>query len=177
MIMKRAIAMMVVSCMLFAGIAIIMPTASAYPEEAPRVQTLWAGQHINVGTVEVWTDGDAIHVEYKIKAPWKMTQSHLMVANDLSLIPQTAKGNAIPGKFTWGESYNPGVSGDEFIISRSGNHLNIGWVYIAAHAVVTNPCGGSETAWAQGCLINEDSHGKGRGSWATYFTYEINGHY
>jgi hypothetical protein len=170
MLIKRAIAMMIISCMLLAGVTIIVPTASASTEAAPRVQTLYAGQTIPVGTVSVWNDENSLHVVYTITAPWKMSESHLMAASTLAGIPQTAKGNPIPGKFTWGGSYDPMVSSVEFVISLSENGWSkCTWLNIAAHAVVKNTCSGQvETAWAKGCAFE----GK---NWATYFTYDVQG--
>jgi hypothetical protein len=146
-----------------------MPSASAITVGGggSRIQTLYAGQNIPVGTVEVWNDGDALHITYRITAPWKMSESHLMVAASLSGIPQTAKGNPIPGKFTWSQTYDQGVSGSEFVISLSENDLESTFLFVAAHAVVTNG-GQTETAWAQGHAFD----GK---NWATLFTYQVEG--
>lgn len=218
--------MTIVSCMLLAGITMMMPAASASTEAEPMVQTLLAGQTIPVGTVQVWNDEDTLHVLYTITAPWKMSQCHLMVASSLSEIPQTASGNPIPGKFTWGQEFRRGVSSAEFTISLSENNWDSStWVFIAAHAVVYKKYScNSETAWAKGCGFEvievKDSchgekgwskacgsgvksschsettwskgynhggnewghfdkiwgkHGHGKGNWATWFSYHVEG--
>ncbi len=92
---------------------------------------LCAGQHIDVGTVTVWDDGTDLYVEYETTDGWLMTETHLAVENGEANIPQTKKGNPIPGHFTYSMEHDPPVPDYTYTIT-----LPAGPLYIAAHAVV-----------------------------------------
>jgi len=81
--------------------AAAVPTAKAHTESKPFKTDLIAGQSIDVGDVLVWNDEDYLYVKY-LTDGWYISEVHLEVAEQLSGIPQ-AKGNPIPGKFTYGE--------------------------------------------------------------------------
>lgn len=73
----------------------------SHTEEDPFVTNLMAGQHIDVGDVIVWNDGDYLYVKYLVTAEgWCLTETHLHVAESMEGIPQK-KGNPPPGQFTW----------------------------------------------------------------------------
>jgi len=62
--------------------------------------TLYAGQNIPVGTVNVWNDSEILYVQYIVDDPWEMTGSHLYVGKtDPFDFPST------PGQFP----YSPGM--------------------------------------------------------------------
>ena len=66
----------------------------AHDETDPFVTDLIAGQHIDVGDVTVWNDGDYLYVTYVVNEPgWYLTETHLHVACDWEDIPQTKKNN------------------------------------------------------------------------------------
>ncbi|MEN8223777.1 MAG: hypothetical protein ABFS05_00320 [Bacteroidota bacterium] len=98
------------------------------------ITDLMAGQNLDVGDVSVIDDGTNIYVTYEIFEPgWGMTQSHLHIADELSGIPQTPKGNPKIGKFDYQQEHNM-VQKYTYIVPNS-------WpagteVVIAAHAVV-----------------------------------------
>jgi hypothetical protein len=104
-----------------------------HTEGDPFVTKLFAGQTIEVGTVEVWNDVNNLYVKYVIDDPteWCLTETHLHVATSLVSIPQK-NGNPIPGKFD-----NKGEHDclEEFLytipLAGLGTEL-----FIAAHAVV-----------------------------------------
>jgi len=105
-------------------------------EDVPDEITLFAGQDIPVGTVEVWDDTVELTVKYNVPAPWCITETHLHVSIDLQDIPVNKKGNPIPGHFE---------KNDEHDCVHEVTYTYIledkGWVlcedlYIAAHAVV-----------------------------------------
>jgi len=52
-------------------------------ETAKRVN-LWAGKDTDVGYVEIWNDGDCVHVIYQIDdgMPWEITEVHLYVGSN-----------------------------------------------------------------------------------------------
>jgi hypothetical protein len=138
--------------LLMAAIAVSIPlTAFAHTAEAPFVTQLIAGggnpaSAIDVGEVRVWNDTDYIYVKYVIDADltpgdpsddWVLTtlsETHLHVADSLDGIPQTAKGNPIPGKFEYSMHHTPGTQMYVYQIPNTWTTGNI--LYIAAHAVV-----------------------------------------
>ncbi|WP_319508346.1 hypothetical protein [uncultured Methanolobus sp.] len=130
------------------------------------VQTLYAGQHIEAGTVNVSNDSEYIYISFETTDEWVILETHLEVANSSAAIPTTKSGNAIPGQFTYKNISQPnGITIDEYQISlETYLPLENDTLYIAAHAVVSN--GESEEgAWANGTEFNENN-------WATYFTYK-----
>lgn len=134
-------------------------------------QTLWAGQHIDAGTITVAIEGENLVVTYETKDGWEMTATHLAVSKTLEGIPQTKKGNPIPGKFPYKHEDLGGVTGDSYTILLSDFDIECDdMLYIAAHADLQKMIeGGSyqtETGWADG----DDFPGK---NWATYFTVTI----
>ena len=127
--------------------------------------TLVTGKNIDVGTVNVWNDADNLYVKYVITdQDWCLTETHLQVATSLAGIPQTKKGNPIPGQFEENDEHDCVTE-----VLYTYNLVEKEWsddteFFIAAHAVVFNEK--IETAWADGL----DFDGK---NWATYFTYNI----
>jgi len=103
----------------------------SHTEEDPFVTNLMAGQHIDVGDVIVWNDGDYLYVKYLVTAEgWCLTETHLHVAESMEGIPQK-KGNPPPGQFTW-QMPHECVNEYTYIIP-------LAWdpdieLYIAAHA-------------------------------------------
>lgn len=95
---------------------------------------LFAGQDIEVGTVEVWNDDSTLYVKYIVESPWRLTETHLHVAIDLSAIPQTKKNNPIPGQFDYKMEHNH-VTNYTYTIPMLSTD---GELYIAAHAVVSD---------------------------------------
>ena len=132
---------------------------------------LYAGQNIEVGVVKVWNDIEKLYVRYVITAPdWCLTETHLHVATELAGIPQTKKGNPIPGQFDYKDEYDCVTESDLYTIPLDGEWLPCETeLYIAAHAVVQMQNGGEiqeETAWGGKDRFNDKN-------WATYFSYTI----
>lgn len=106
---------------------------------------LIAGQHVDVGEVQVWKEGNTLFVKYIIDAdltpddptddgvPTLITQTHLAVATDPDDLPQTKKGNPIPGQFENVGVHDPGVTEYTYKIPLLNGYSPL---YIAAHAVV-----------------------------------------
>ncbi|MFX1274138.1 MAG: VWA domain-containing protein [Promethearchaeota archaeon] len=127
---------------------------------------------IDVGDVIIWNDEDFLYITYETSDDWFMTETHLHVADSLEDIPQTKKGNPIPGHFDYIDYHNPAVQVYTYNISWTWDPGTT--LYIAAHAVVRkiigydeycNPIYQIETAWGDGI----DFDGK---NWATYIVYE-----
>ena len=150
-----------------------------------------SGQGIDVGNVTVTNNATHIVVEFTTTEDWCMTETHLHIApqGDVETpaegIPQTKKGNPIPGKFDYStDSTDHDCTNQvEYTFAMPlPNGCDLGDdVVIAAHAAVQepilvdgepvldeflNPTFRYETAWGNG----EDFEGK---NWATYFTYTI----
>ncbi|MFC1866088.1 rhodanese-like domain-containing protein [Chloroflexota bacterium] len=138
-----------------------VPLAAA-SETNPQVQTLYAGQDIDIGTVSVWDDADNLYVKYSTTGGWELLETHLAVATSPGDIPQTKKGNPIPGQFSEGESFDIPVTDVTYTIPLPDAWYTSRYttLYIAAHAAVSE----SESAWAAGIQFD----GK---NWATYFIY------
>jgi len=105
-------------------------------ETAPDVFTLYAGQNIDVGTVEVWNDGEELHIVYNTTGGWEMTETHLAVATSIDGIPQK-NGNPPPGQFPYKHEDLGGVIIDEYVISLNGWDVETE-LLIAAHASLLN---------------------------------------
>ena len=94
----------------------ISPALVADPDE----YTLYAGQHIPVGVVEVWNDATELHVAIDLADGWCMTESHVDARSTVADIPQTKKNNPIPGQFAAGDAYDPCADTDEFTFGLAG---------------------------------------------------------
>ena len=138
----------------------------AHTENDPYTVTLWAGQNIDVGTVSVWNDGENLYVKYETTDDWYFTETHLHVATALENIPQTKKGNPIPGHFDYPIEYDSPVQENTNVINLEDCGFEVGdELYIAAHAVVQKVVQ-EETAWGAG----DEFPGN---NWAMYFTYVV----
>ena len=110
----------------------------AHTEDTPFVADLIAGggnekSAIDVGDVLVWNDADFLYVKYSLDDGWCLTETHLHVTTSLEEIPQTKKGNPIPGHFEYKEEHNGLISFTYEIPMSWGIDTKI---YIAAHADV-----------------------------------------
>jgi len=139
-------------------------------EAEPIPFPLYAGQDWLVGEVLVWNNGLELCVKYRlfdgsvgdpkdvVGDGWLLYETHWAVGVtestepaeiDVSDIPQTKKGNPIPGQFPYGDDNLGGVEFDEECISfkvlgeeiekEIGCNTNL---VIAAHAVVGKDMGG-----------------------------------
>ena len=165
--------------------------------------TLYAGQNIPVGTVNVWNDSEILYVQYVVDDTWEMTCSHFYVGKtDPVNFPST------PGQFPYSpgmaKSPSPRASYDdttmtytipldeiyeyEFVGTGQGKGLNaIGTpgaepcdeIYIAAQAEVFRSFEGNDDLsfeyWQEepAWAVDEDAPHYFGKNWATYFTYNI----
>jgi hypothetical protein len=117
-------------------LALFPAMTSAHTEIDPFLTDLKAGQHIDVGDVLVWNDGDMLYLKYVITdTEWCITETHLQVATALDDIPQK-NGNPIPGKFEENDEHDCVTE-----VLYTYNLSDRGWniyddLFIAAHAVV-----------------------------------------
>ena len=140
--MGKLIAISIIGILLCSG----MTSVSACTTE------LYAGRdQKNVGDVDVWVKEDILKIRYSTDSGWTLSETHLAIATSLDGIPQTKKGNPKIGKFPFSMDHPEGTEtytynidiGDYFPGGISGVTL-----FFAAHAVVTHPELGEETAWA-----------------------------
>lgn len=134
-----------------------------------------AGQTITAGQIcfeDVDTDNngydDMLMVTYTTTNGWELTEAHFHIADGLSGIPQTNKGNPIPGQF----AYNSGIiSGTTYTFNIPFSAINIscpGGPYsktYSAHCVVKKLVNGTwqtETGWGQGTRFVS------QGNWGMY---------
>jgi hypothetical protein len=115
---------------------------------------LIAGQDIKVGNVTVWNDEFYLYVEYNITDPeWCLEETHLAVATTLAGIPQTKKGNPIPGQFPYKNEELGCVTIDPYaiLLSDIDGYTECGdALVIAAHAVVKNLANGTNETFEIG---------------------------
>lgn len=156
------------------------PPATAGPvaqwEGVPCGETLtvvlYAGQHINVGSVTVANDDLELCIQIETTGGWVMEETHVAIARALEDIPQTGSGNPQIGHFALSAEHDPGVTQfDHCIFMDEYGYVPGETLFVAVHAaVVLHGEDGEpiqeETAWADGLEF------PGR-SWATYFTYTV----
>lgn len=135
--------------------------------------TLFAGQDEPVGVVRVNEGAEGLRVSYKTENGWRLTETHLHVGDKFSDIPTNKPGNPIPGRFKHkGKPEQGTTTSVTYRVSTDGKTKPY---YIGAHAVVEHDEHGRETAWGDGRKFtdHESARVRGRGSWATYFTYPL----
>jgi hypothetical protein len=132
--------------------------------------TLWAGQNINVGNLNVKVDGTDLVVTYTITEPgWELGDTHLYVGT-------VAPTKSAPGRFPYG----PGdAAGGVYTIplDELPDPDVDGNIVIAAQAEVKKQTGvdpdtgepiyQEETVWAEGLEIRPDKN------WAMYFEFPL----
>ncbi len=135
--------------------------------------SLIAGQHFDIGTLEIATTDTHLSVTYNLTDGWAMTESHLQVGTSLEDFPLTKQGNPQIGRFDYTRAYDPAATTDTFTIALDAIP---GWagcgntkLLVGAHAAVMLYSGGEpiqgETAWSEGTGF------PGR-SWAMFSTHD-----
>ncbi len=126
---------------------------------APKgVTTLYGGQHIEVGFVDVVENEGELTITMQTEGGWTLHEVHVAV----SLTPEGLA--SAPGRMPY-KAENLGGIGEYQI---TVNLVELGYdyespLYIATHAVVMHPTEGEETAWGFGTR-----YGVG---WAWYFSF------
>ena len=64
-----------------------------------------AGQHILVGSVNVWNDAENLYVEFVTSGNWYMTETHVHVGESVDDIPSNNNGIPRPGHFDYQTSH------------------------------------------------------------------------
>lgn len=136
---------------------------------------LYAGQHIDAGTVSATIEQDALRITYTTKDGWELTEAQLWVGSRIGELPQTNAGNPTPGKFPYKAAF-AGATTHTFSIPLSSPELNFSCpgddtiYYVAAHAALRKRVGTgfqTETGWSEGSRITA------KGNWATFSTVTL----
>ena len=133
---------------------------------------LYAGQHIDVGSVIVANDDTELCIQIETTGAWVMQETHVAIARTVEEIPQTGSGNPKIGQFALSAEHDPAVTAFDHCISLADyGYLPGETLYLAVHAVVVLEGEGGEplqeeTAWADGIEFPGSS-------WATYFNYGV----
>jgi hypothetical protein len=177
-----------VSLMLILTLGLLPAGAAA--EEGDGTVDLIAGQHMDVGEIQVRNDDGWLYVTYRVDVEgWCLTETHLHVATSLEEIPQSGSqkkgkgrgngssgGNPIPGQFDYQAVHDPCVLEYEYQVPLDsleppeGESEYDSELYIATHAVVVSGDSfesGGETAWGEGERFVE------KGGWGMYFKYDF----
>ncbi|MBD3636350.1 MAG: hypothetical protein HUJ25_03335 [Crocinitomicaceae bacterium] len=120
----------------------------------------FAGQNIQIGSLDVTNDADYLYVTFNFTGDWYMGHTHLYVG-DAAGIPVNGGGNPMPGQFPYQESHDPAVQSYTYTIPLAG--LNECYA-IAAHAEVMmiNEEGEvvqTETGWSSGTGFSGNNWG------------------
>ncbi len=92
-----------------------------------------AGQTELIGHVNVWNDADTLYVNF-VSMGDCFLETHVAVGDELSDLPQTKKGNPIPGQFQYSDphscvqDYTYDIALDDWAVGTP--------LYIAAHAAL-----------------------------------------
>ncbi|GAH57390.1 unnamed protein product, partial [marine sediment metagenome] len=137
-VVTLVLGLVLTGCSVLSDISQVPATGQKYNENNPNPDTfeigdLVAGQTEIVGGVEVSKDTEYLYVTYMVDAPWCLTETHLAVAADFKDIPQTKKGNPMPGKFPYSAKHDPAVTEYTYEIPLADLDTNL---FIAAHAEV-----------------------------------------
>ena len=135
-----------IAIMLGLLLALVPVSASAHMGGYEYSRDLIAGggnekSEIDAGDVLVWNNADYLYVKFVTTAPWCLLETHVAVGDLLEDIPQTKKGNPIPGNFAYAEIFelDPCQTEHTFKIPLA----DVGGVleqelFIATHAVVVD---------------------------------------
>ena len=127
--------------------------------------TLYAGQHMEVGTMQVTNDQDHLYVSYHTTGGWCITKTHLHVGLTLNDFPLVGRWRTpAPGRFDYSAKHEC-ASEYEYVIDLGEWEAGQGLI-IAAHAEVQSG-NAKETAWAGQTRFAK------QGNWATYFLYTV----
>ncbi|HSH03924.1 MAG TPA: hypothetical protein VLL52_15520 [Anaerolineae bacterium] len=132
--------------------------------------TLYAGQHINSGSVTIWNDADTLYVQFATVDGWTMVETHVHVGETLADVPTTPAGNPKIGLFDYQTQHDPAVTEFTYEIPLDG-FVGGDSLVVAAHAslALVDDNGDviqTETGWADG----PDFPGN---SWATYVEFTV----
>lgn len=141
--------------------------------ETECVVDLLAGQYVDVGSLAIAQDGDAVAVTYTTEGDWYLTELHLHVAESVCDVPTAGKGKRNPKVGHFDYPAYPDAGTQEYTFEVDVSDLTAPFI-VAAHAVVVHATmdgemvvDRTETAWGDGCAFNP-----GKGNWATFVVFD-----
>lgn len=148
-------------------------TEDGYGQGILTTRTLWAGQHVDSGTVTVAVEDEDLVVTYETKDGWEVLETHLYVST------QPPRKSA-PGRFPYKHEDLGGVTTDVYRIPLSEFEIECGdTLYFAAHTEQRRllgydnkgkPIYQEETGWA---FDGDDPRIPPGKNWARYFAVTI----
>lgn len=151
--MRKGLAIGMALVIVLMGFIILAPSTPA--TGTPYVTDLIAdggdGSGIDVGDVTIWNEGTTLFVRFETTGTWVLTKTHMHIAGTPEDIPQTKKGNPIPGKFDNKMSHN-NIQIFTYSIDLTEAGFSSGdSIAIATHADVKQPIEECyETVWQIG---------------------------
>lgn len=130
-----------------------------YPVQS---QDLFAGQTIDVGSVDITNDADSVYVTYNLTGNWYFNSVHLYVGTLAGMPVSPGNGNPIPGQFPiHGNLSGSTVQSVTYSYPLAGLHP---CYIVAAHADIYQTDGAgniiqNETAWGFGDPFNSPKWG------------------
>jgi hypothetical protein len=136
---------------------------------------LYAGQHIEAGTVSLTVYEEALEIIYTTINGWELVETHAWVGDDLAQMPQTNKGNPKPGLFPYTSGDITGATSYVHVIPLADINFECPQdevlYHLAAHAALRqdNGEGGyqTQTGWSNGEPLVD------KGNWATYSNFML----
>jgi hypothetical protein len=149
-----------------AAAAVVLVTAVPTAASTAPIDLL-AGQSTDVGDVTVQSDGTRVRLLIRTSGAC-LAGLHAAVAGSPQLIPQTKRGNAIPGRFPVAREYTPCTTEAEVFVPLSDipGYVPGQPIYLALHADVVMPTGEIDSAWAEGS-------GFPGANWSSYTDVEL----
>jgi hypothetical protein len=89
---------------LLIGVSLLLTLVPAVASADEITVDLIAGQTDTIGTVEVWNDAGYLYVKFASTGDC-LLETHVAVATNPADIPQTTKGNPIPGQFEYSDPH------------------------------------------------------------------------
>lgn len=105
-------------------------------------EPLCAGQFLDLGTVTVGNDETNLYVTFELDEPgWYLAETHVAVAPTLAGIPQTRRGNPVPGQFPYSCGSIGPLQTTCTVTIPLGDFCAGDGLIVAAHAAVLNVAG------------------------------------
>jgi len=122
-----------------------------YYKDGEVIHTLWAGKHIDVGTVTYGLDNNAnFYATYQTTGGWEISETH-MYAGDKKNMPVNKPGRPKIGHFPYAADHSPRVTTVTYTVPLSSlpPAEDPGFA-VATHCVVHGPGNQEETGWGHG---------------------------
>lgn len=121
-----------------------------------------------VGEIEVWLDGDDLHIHYVADEGWQLRRTDVAVGESLADLPTNPASCPRIGAFPWSDTHSPPVDEHEVVVDLAAAGLDDAEsLVLAAHASVWSSLQGGAGAWGDGADFPNCS------SIAEYFSVDL----